>query len=122
MSAAIVVNILTKIPWKEIAMTLPAVIEGLNKLNDIVRGYIPKKSEIPTSGKKEIKLSDLDERITNIEMFEKAQSELIVQIGNQLEIVTSALQVVSKRVNYFMAVASVGFVIALVALILILIK
>lgn len=122
MSAAIVVHILTKIPWKEIAMTLPAVIEGLNKLNDIVRGYIPKKSEIPTSGKKEIKLSDLDERITNIEMFEKAQSELIVQIGNQLEIVTSALQVVSKRVNYFMAVASVGFVIALVALILVLIK
>jgi len=122
MSAAIVVNILTKIPWKEIAMTLPAVLEGLNKLNDIVRGYIPKKSEIPTSGKKEIKLSDLDERITNIEMFEKAQSELIVQIGNQLEIVTSALQVVSKRVNYFMAVASVGFVIALVALILVLIK
>lgn len=122
MSAAIVVNILTKIPWKEIAMTLPAVIEGLNKLNDIVRGYIPKKSEIRTSGKKDIKLSDLDERITNIEMFEKAQSELIVQIGNQLEIVTSALQVVSKRVNYFMAVASVGFVIALVALILVLIK
>lgn len=122
MSAAIVVNILTKIPWKEIAMTLPAVIEGLNKLNDIVRGYIPKKSEIRTSGKKDIKLSDLDERITNIEMFEKAQSELIVQIGNQLEIVTSALQVVSKRVNYFMAVASVGFVIALVALILILFK
>ena len=115
-------NILTKIPWKEIAMALPAVIEGLNKLNDIVRGYIPKKSEIPTSGKKEIKLSDLEERITNIELFEKEQSELIVQIGNQLENVTSALQVVSKRVNYFIVVASVGFVIALSALILVLIK
>jgi len=115
-------NILTKIPWKEIAMTLPAVIEGLNKLNDIVRGYIPKKSEIPTSGKKEIKLSDLEERITNIELFEKEQSELIVQIGNQLGNVTSALQVVSKRVNYFIVVASVGFVIALSALILVLIK
>jgi len=115
-------NILTKIPWKEIAMALPAVIEGLNKLNDIVRGYIPKKSEIPTSGKKEIKLSDLEERITNIELFEKEQSELIVQIGNQLGNVTSALQVVSKRVNYFIVVASVGFVIALSALILVLIK
>ena len=122
MSAAVVVSVLTKIPWDKIVMAVPVVIEGVNKLNDIVKQYWKKKSEIPTNGKKEIKLSDLDERITNIELFEKEQSELIVQIGNQLENVTSALQVVSKRVNYFMAVASVGFLMALSALILVLIK
>lgn len=120
--SAIVASAFTKISWDLIIAAIPVVIKEGKELLIFVNKYFPKKSGIPTTGNKEIKLSDLDERITNIELFEKEQSELIVQIGNQLENVTSALQVVSKRVNYFMAVASMGFVMALVTLILVLIK
>lgn len=120
--AAGLVSVLTKIPWDKIVLAVPVVVEGVNKLNDIVKQYWRKKSELSASGSKEIKVSDLDERITNIELFEKEQSELIVQIGTQLENVTSALRVVSKRVNYFLVLSAFAFVLGAVSLILILIK
>lgn len=122
MAAGVVVSVLTKIPWDKIVMAVPVVVEGVKKLNDIVKGYLHNKSELSASGSKEIKVSDLDERITNIELFEKEQSELIVQIGTQLENVTSALQIVSKRVNYFLVLSAFAFVLGITSLILILIK
>ena len=117
MSAVAVVSALSKIPVKEILAYVPDIVVGIKKLIALISKRKPEK---PTIG--EFKLSDLEERIENIENFEKEQSELVVNIGNQLENVISAIQIISKRVNIFMILSSIGFLIALTALILVLIR
>jgi len=108
------VTILTKIPWGEILASVPSILAGIKNL---MRNS---KTKAPALG--ELKLSDLEERINEIESFEKEQSELVVNIGNQINTVATAIQIVSKRVNYFLILSLLALIIGLVSLVLVLTK
>ena len=111
MSAGAVISLLSKIPWTKIATIAPLVIDGVDKFNDIIRGWFDRK-----------KPKNLEERINEIELFEKEQSKLVSNIGLQIENLTTATQIISKRVNYFLAISSLAFVLGLISLILVIIK
>jgi hypothetical protein len=128
-----VLSVMSKIPWKEIAIAAPIVMGGLDKLNKMVREWIPfKKPKLNNSETNKTKINELDyslkrldeleERLENLELFEKEQTDVVLKIGNQLDAVTSAIQVVSKRVNYFIILSSLSFLLALTLLILVIVK
>jgi hypothetical protein len=120
---AAVVSILTRIPWKEILKYSPVILDNIPVIINKVRLWFgPKEPERLSSNISEPNSSALEERITKIEIFEKEQSELVANVGIQLEEVTSAMLIISKRVNYFMILSFLGFLIALVAFILVLFK
>ncbi len=104
--AAQALTILKIIPWKEILTSVAGLVAS-----------IPRKPKTSTSD--EIKISDLDKRISE---FEKEHSELAEKIGIQLDTVTKALCVVSKRVNYFLVLSALAFIIGAVSFVLVLIK
>jgi len=96
---------------KQIATYAPIIIEGVKQLNEMIHKWFDGK-----------KSNNLEERINNIENFEKSQSELIVNIGSQLNAVASALQLVSKRVCYCLVLSLLAFVLGLASLVLVVIK
>lgn len=104
--AAQLLTILKFIPWKEILATVPTIVAS-----------IPRKPKTSSSG--ELKISDLNMRINEVE---KEQSGLVEKIGLQLDTVTKALHVVSKRVNYFLALSALAFILGVVSLVLVSLK
>ncbi len=99
-------TILKFIPWKEILTTVATIVAS-----------IPRKPRTTPQG--ELKISDLNTRINEVE---KEQSEIVEKIGIQLDTVTKALRVVSKRVNYFLVLSALAFILGLVSFVLVLIK
>lgn len=108
MSVGPIVSVITKIPWDKIATVAPVVIEGVAKLNKMIREWFDRE-----------KPKKLEDRINEIENFEKEQSNLVSNLGLQIENLTTAIQIISKRVNYFLVLSLLALLLGAFSLVLV---
>jgi hypothetical protein len=111
MSVGPIVSVLTKIPWAKIAVATPIIIEGVKQFNEMIRGWFDRE-----------KPKKLEDRINEIENFEKEQAKLVSNIGLQIENITTAVQVMSKRVNYFIVLSLLAFLLGAISFVLVLVR
>jgi len=110
MSAVTVVSALTKIPWAKIGTIATILLEISDKINKTIKDWPVRKSK------------KLEERINDLELFEEEQMKFVNNISLQVDNLTTALQIVSKRVGYFLVLSLLAFILGLASLVLILIK
>jgi hypothetical protein len=112
-------GILSQIPWGKIVTYGPTIIETAGALLDSVRSRFGKKAGLPGGGTTaDPSLQELLERVTALESNEVRQAELVSKIAEQLGSLSSALEVLSRRVvlAFFLSMGAV--VASLIALII----
>jgi hypothetical protein len=96
MSVGPIVSAVSKIPWGKILASAPIIVELGGKIFDKI-GH-------PGGSNKE------------------EQAKLFSKLVGQIENHTTALQIISKRVNYFLILSALAFITGVVSLVLVLIK
>jgi hypothetical protein len=93
------ISILSQIPWGKIVSYGPSIIETAGVLLDNVRtrlGKKPGQQAVDSIGSPT--LGELVERVSALESNEIRQAELVSKMAEQVGSLSSALEVLSKRV------------------------
>ena len=104
------VTIISKIPWKEIGLASPQIVEVAKKIWKKVSttiGLSQPAKELPS-------LENLNKRLERLEANEIQQAELVKNMAMQTGELATALRIISKRlqlVTILAAFAVIGFVV-----------
>lgn len=110
---AIWLSALTRIPWNTLITQAPAILEGaIGLLNAIPRSQgkrAPNKSNEDT-------VQQLQRRLDSFEASYLQNAEIVTQIADQLQTVTSTLQVLGARLKLLLSLSLAGLMLGLIAL------
>lgn len=106
-------SILKAIPWKEIAKLASIILSEAIFLKKSSGGKNGKEDS-----KNELALNKLNERIVKLEENETKQAELVKNISEQLSNVTTAAEILSKRLIYLLIMSCAAILISIIMLVL----
>jgi len=111
-------SVASKIPWGKIAPVADGAIRLADKLIEIL---LKKPKE---AGKGDI-AKDIDiisGRITDLEEYEKSQSELVKNIAERQDSLVVSLKIIDVRVKYCFIISLIGLILAGIALVVLLLR
>lgn len=106
-------SILKAIPWKGIAKLASIILSEAIFLKKSSRDKTVKED-----GKNDLALNKLNERIVKLEENEIKQAELAKNISEQLNNLTTAAEILSKRLMYLLIISSAAILISIILLVL----
>ncbi|HSQ36065.1 MAG TPA: hypothetical protein VLQ89_08755 [Candidatus Binatia bacterium] len=111
-----VIHLFAKIPWKHLIGYTPELLGLAQKIYDNVRKTLGGKGAAAslTAGKRAPSLSDLDMRVERLEGNELQQAELVRDMARQVNELSAALAIVSRRLIWTTTLALAAFVAAVV--------
>ena len=98
------------IPWGTLITGAPAIARATDTL---LRGAKARKHDLASAGD----VRELAERVALLEQHDQADAEILKQIGEQIEALTTATEVVAARERWIALLAGGALVLSLVALI-----
>ena len=98
------------IPWGTLITGAPAIARATDTL---LTGAKKRKHDLASAGDVRV----LAERVALLEQHDQADAEILKQIGDQLEALTTATEVVAARERWIGLIAAGALVLAIVALI-----
>jgi hypothetical protein len=111
-------GILSQVPWGKIISYGPPIIETAGALLDSVRNRFGKKAGSSVGGSEAAPtLNEILDRVSALEANEVRQAELVSKIAEQLGSLSSALEVLSKRVALAFFLSLGALVASLIAVI-----
>lgn len=110
-----VVTILTKIPWGKIVQYGPVILDMADRLLDTVKKHFGGRVSPPPSG--EAPIESLSNRVAQLESNEVEQAELVSKMADQLGSITTAMEVISKRVVLSLVLSSLALLVSIIIVI-----
>ncbi len=102
---------LKAIPWATILANAPAMVRAADALLSSAR-----TGKAPVAASEEFQ--NLAKRIEALEKHDRADAELLKQIADQIDTLTTATEVLAARQRWLLALGVVSAVLAIVALVL----
>lgn len=117
------VESLGTIPWKDIIIAAPSVVEAARRLYDTARRRTNHPEPRPAASSDDLlavsnRVNEIQARLREIEAADERQAELITCIAEQTEALSQGLTVISARMARVLWVAVGAIVVALVAVVL----
>jgi len=108
------------VPWSQIVRLMPSILELSHELLKRTRRLAPGEAHAPGPAPNEIDSSVLvlEERIGRLEELERNQAELVRNMAEQLEQLTTAATVLHRQNRMLMAGLAMTGAVALAALII----
>jgi hypothetical protein len=94
--AATAVSVASSLPWKQIIKHLPEVVEAARELMKRWRSK-PQTAPIDPSVALDAQVKSLTQRVASFEDNERAQSEVVSQLAEQLQAVVAGLKETTAR-------------------------
>ncbi len=110
-------SLMSRVPWREVIRYAPHVIDRAERLVDFMRASRAKAVD-PRSGRAQVPVDELPERVAAVEQAQITQAELLSQVAKEMEKVSEALRTVAARVTLALWLAGTALVLALAALLL----
>lgn len=98
------------IPWGTLIAGAPAIARATDLL---LSGAKARKHDLASA----VDVRELAERVALLEQHDQADAEILKQIGQQLEALTTATEVLAARVRWLTLAGGAGLVIAVAALV-----
>ena len=99
---------LKAIPWGVLLAKAPAIAKAAQTL---LHGAEARTSKLPSAKE----LQSLTDRITALEKHDLADAELLKQVTDQVEALTTATEVLAARLRWLLALAIISSALALLA-------
>jgi hypothetical protein len=99
------------IPWGTLITGAPAIARATDTL---LNGAKARKHDLASAGD----VRQLAERVIRLEQHDQADAEILKQIGQQLEALTAATEVVAARLRWVALAAGAALLLAVVAVVL----
>jgi len=107
-----------KIPWEKIKRYVPIIIEAAKVIYDEWKERAGNEDNSSHSRKStQISIRALEDRVARLESNELQQAELLSTIAKQLEDLTTALEISSKRATFALVASASAFVVVFTLLI-----
>ena len=104
-----------KIPWEKLLTYGPIIVEAAGETYKKIKKYFgsPENNSVKN---KTVSLTNLVDRVTNLEKNELEQSELIQNIANQLNDITNASKIISNRSLISLSISILALILSLILL------
>lgn len=118
MNPALIRTAASAIPWKKVLENAPLIVKTAKSLLADITDLFSKKKKIPVTADG----SDLEARVAELEKHEKAQSELIASMAEELQFSVQKIEVIEGRQRSIIFLAVISFLASLSVLFYLLIK
>ena len=105
------------VPWSQIVRLMPSILELSHELLRRTRRLAPAEAPVPGPHENEAAVVVLEERISRLEELERNQAELVRNIAEQLEQLTTAATALHRQGRMLIVGLAVTGAVALAALI-----
>jgi len=118
MNPALIRTAASAIPWKKVLENAPLIVKTAKRLLADLTDLFSKKKMVPiTAGG-----SDLEARVAQLEKHEKAQSELIASMAEELQFSVQKIEIMEGRQRNIIFLTVISFLASLSVLLYLLIK
>jgi len=106
------------VPWAQIVRLMPSILELSHELLRRTRRLAPHEAPAAASNETDPAVIALEERTSRLEELERNQAELVRNMAEQLEQLTTAVTALHRQSRVLVAALAATGVVAVVALIL----